>query len=391
MKPFASICDPSKLAGRPCAREKKGGTSIPPFMTSHELNNALWAFTAESDEERQLHDFLRPLQEVVLKLEGRLAAFANISSEGLLSQEMHSEVRSDTARVLQLLKQHKVRVILSAIDQLRDKIAATTRILGSESLLSTLHSALAHFEAEYDQLITTHTLAQAQSCAFSARELERSWRQAREFASATAEVLAKGHTPALDEADLTLLLFRHLDVSSFIAKLAALAALYEELCGLFDVALSSHPLRIGKIESGSMWVKVFGEARVIGLMIRLIEEGVHFVHRNFTTEGKLAALPRKVEAVEEALGLRAKLQAAGLGSPELDARIEKSSVLIGQQLTTLLGDEPRVTINRTEFSVGAEMLATVERLGHVPLLVADVEAAADDDLPTLLPPLRENH
>jgi hypothetical protein len=170
------------------------------------------------------------------------------------------------------------------------------------------------------------------------------------------------------ERELTVLLANETDVSGFTRKLEALYEIYEELCSLLNVPLTSYPLRIGRIESGSLWAKVFGESRVIGLMIGLIESATHYFHRNFTKEGKIANIPRSVEAVDALLGLRERLEKQGLYTGELDNHISKSSILVAQKLSGLLAGEPNVTVNGIHLSVGAEVIEKARLAGGPKLL-----------------------
>jgi hypothetical protein len=66
------------------------------------------------------------------------------------------------------------------------------------------------------------------------------------------------------------------------------------------------------MEVGSLWLKIFGESKVIALLTRLIETGAGYLYRRFTTEGKIASIPRQVESVEAILRLTETLQEMGI-------------------------------------------------------------------------------
>jgi hypothetical protein len=46
-----------------------------------------------------------------------------------------------------------------------------------------------------------------------------------------------------------------------------------------------------KIDSGSLWVNLFGKSRVAGLACKLSENAAKYPYRNYTDEGRAAAIP----------------------------------------------------------------------------------------------------
>lgn len=114
---------------------------------------------------------------------------------------------------------------------------------------------------------------------------------------------------------------------------------------LFQISEETYPLRISKIESGSLLAKVIGESRVIGLMVELIKNAADWTYRNYTKEGRLTLVDRQIAAVEQLLGLKNKMENAGIDTTELRAHIEKSSMLVGKGLVKILEGEDHVTLN----------------------------------------------
>jgi len=116
-------------------------------------------------------------------------------------------------------------------------------------------------------------------------------------------------TPDLEDGrELSIVLSSSMTLSQFILKLKALESIYQELCMLSGISIAEFPIQILKIESGSLWAKVFGHSKIIALMTNLIESGTSFVYRNYTTEGKLNSIPRKVETIESVLKLSIQLK-----------------------------------------------------------------------------------
>lgn len=167
---------------------------------------------------------------------------------------------------------------------------------------------------------------------------------------------ASGHlVHAESEGELSLVLLNIASVLDFANKLTALQSLYDELCSMLNVVTASQPLRIGKIESGSLWARVFGDMKVIGLMITFLEEAARYVHRNYTKEGKIAGIPKKMEALNSILDFSNRLRENGVDVSALETRLSKNALTIADNLNELVSGQPSVELNGQIISVGAEI------------------------------------
>jgi hypothetical protein len=182
-----------------------------------------------------------------------------------------------------------------------------------------------------------------------------------EYLRANSSGIISGHA---DEAELSLVVQNVSGLIDFASKITALDALYSELCYVLGVSVASHPLRIGKIESGSLWTRLFGDTRTIGLMISLIEGSVRFLHRNYTTEGRFAAIPKKLESLNAILDFSNRLKESGVDVGTLEASLAKNAVSITNSLNTLVSGQSVVELNGQVFSVGTEVnRALLEQTG----------------------------
>lgn len=168
------------------------------------------------------------------------------------------------------------------------------------------------------------------------------------------ELTGNHDIPGNAEEPLAIWLPADFDLGSFARRLLAMQTLYSELCMLFSISESDHPLRISKIESGSLWAKFFGESRVIGLITTFIQEAAKWMYRNQTSQGKISSVAMKIDAVDAMLGLNARLKAAGLDTVGMEKHIEKSAFIISRDLSTLLDGQSSVTVNNVEISAVTE-------------------------------------
>jgi hypothetical protein len=144
-----------------------------------------------------------------------------------------------------------------------------------------------------------------------------------------------------------------LTFEDFIARLKAIKEIYDELCLLLNVSTSDQPLRIAKIESGSLWASLFGNSKVIALMNDFIRGGASYLKRNYTTEGKLEAIPSTVKVMDDALGYTLKLKEAGLDVSDAEAELAKGAHVLAKNITALLARQSSVVVS-------GEMITLVE-------------------------------
>ena len=89
---------------------------------------------------------------------------------------------------------------------------------------------------------------------------------------------------------------------------------------LLHVSVAEYPLRVRKIESGSLWVEIAGEATTVGILASLLLRGARYLHRGFTVEGKRERIPKQVDAAEHVFRLRDQLRRAGIRIWQREAR-----------------------------------------------------------------------
>lgn len=253
-------------------------------------------------------------------------------------------------------------------------------------LISRLTSEIEEFSNLYDAFLSNQSGKQALPLVLSAQRLHIKLQLLFDLLQLFEATIGTTDVPSDSEAHLALWLPSHLDLTDFARRLLALQSLYSELCMLFSISENDHPLRISKIESGSLWAKVFGESKVIEMMVSFLEQTASWMYRTYTTEGRLASIPRKVEAIDALLGLTTRLKEAGLDSSSMQSHIEKSAVIISKNLAELLERQGSVTVNDKTISVNTELSKMY--LEKVESLRLDTSSAHshNEDQPTLPPP-----
>lgn len=252
----------------------------------------------------------------------------------------------------------------------------------TESFPQQLAGAVEQFISRYDAFLMQQNASNAAALMLEASKLNRTLETTFELLRYVNSAIDAHDARHADEDQLSIIFYQSDNLTGFITRLSSLQELYSELCMLLQVSEATHPLRVGKLESGSLWVKVFGDTKVIQLVASLIESTVGYLHRRFTTEGKIGAVPKKLEALDGVIQLSAKLTALGVDTSEMNEHLRKSGVTVARSLATLLEDQPRVTLNDRLFTVGASiepLFISQEATLKLPSGVNRIDPTLDDD------------
>jgi hypothetical protein len=157
-----------------------------------------------------------------------------------------------------------------------------------------------------------------------------------------------------NQAELSIQLSSKMSFSQFSRKIVTIEKMYEETCLLLEISTTDFPLLIQKIESGSLFSKVVGHTAVIGLIVTFLQSSAGYLYRNYTDEGKVEAIPKKIEALNKMLDFSNKLKKAGVKTKDIEDTLKKSGVTLSNQINDLLDGEPKVIINDKKYSLRDE-------------------------------------
>lgn len=240
----------------------------------------------------------------------------------------------------------KPKLVFTSLEMLRTAFSVFVEELNQEvTYISTIYSQFIELENVYDKFIQDYSYSSTVELVYSGTDLFHSLKNTEDISTIIWKNLHNQYEYNNSLGSLSLYLDSDYTYNNFIKKLEALQKLYSQLCFLLHISESDFPLRIAKIESGSLFVKIFGEPKVIQIISDFIKDTTGFLYRNKTTEGKIESIPRKTEAIESILKLSEKLQEAGLEVDELNTIIENSAILIAEDLNCLLVGERRVELN----------------------------------------------
>lgn len=169
--------------------------------------------------------------------------------------------------------------------------------------------------------------------------------------------LSSEKKPFEDEGEILMILPAVETVEEASTSLKCILAIYGEFCILAGVSSQDYPLRLCKIDSGSLWIKLFGESRVIGLVCKLIENAARYAYRNYTDEGRAGAIPKKVETLKEILELSRSLEEAGIDTSAMKQQLEKGAIALANEFNELIQGQKLINLNGNEISAQTEIEA----------------------------------
>lgn len=322
-------------------------------MTSYELSSLLERFIDLVNNRPHLKSLLSTVESQHSYITEWLVKITNF--EGSKAPNLIADFNNHLVNVFaRELKEIGSRTIYAEVEQMLSELASIRERYGdSVAPLMALDDQLTAFINRFEAFLQNTTVENTLALNEAATDLLRTLRAYFRLATTLDGVL--NHGEIFDEqgyAALSLLLSYEPSYKNLLTKLAALDQLYNELCNLLGVSSAEYPLQVAKLETGSLWLKIFGESKVIALLTRLIETSAGYLYRRFTNEGQIASIPRQVESVEAILRLSKTLEEMGIDTTQVKENVQKSAVVISSKLNDLLVGSPSVTVNGQAFSVG---------------------------------------
>jgi len=138
--------------------------------------------------------------------------------------------------------------------------------------------------------------------------------------------------------------------------LQSIIKIYAEACFLFGVSESDFPLTIAKIESGSLWTRLFGENRAVDFVIWFLKGGIRFLHRSFTNDGKLKSIPSSIELLDQELELHQKLKEL-MPEERYQEVVAENAAILAKSCVILSKNTQNLLQRETKLRIGSEVIA----------------------------------
>lgn len=330
-------------------------------MLSFQLKKEVQQLLAAFEEAKSFFMMLNVINDSFPEIDNFLA---QIGESGDKFNNSANQFRNHLAQLRNSVQKISVRKFFSSLEKFQKNLSLAKEYDTDElNIIDGISKSIDIFADRYGVFVGSHSLQSAALLITNARKLSsmlNGFKIALHFFESNLE---EQHYELEGHRELSLLLPSELSLNQFALKLISIDVIYNELCSLLDISTSEYPLVICKIESGSLWAKVFGNDRIIALMLDFLNASASYIYRNFTNEGKLSAIPRKVEIVNSVLDFTSKLEAEGLNVIEAKEYIAKSAVKITKELNSLLDGQAEITINNKKHSIGEEIQKKLLEVG----------------------------
>lgn len=337
-------------------------------MTSRDFIGLTARFIESSAPFEYLLSLLLVIAEAHESLSGDVSGLAAVQDNSNHVVPAHLRLTTKLRGVSERVRnEFESRKVWAGVEDLGRRVRDLAESEFAQEVGEKVATQLSRFSEIYEQFLKTYSVETTFILVDRGNDLYQTLDSMRTTAVLAEKALLPSPLVGDGETELDLSFSSAPTLAEFAAKVTALAEIYQKLCELFTVSTATSPLRIVKIETGTWAAKVIGSLPVIGLMTRLIESAALYWYRNHTAEGKFSMLPRKAEAVEAVLNLKKMLDQANIDTSAMDANIQGASVVLAQDLNTLLGGEPRIVINATEVT-GMPELTGVQLHGGRELL-----------------------
>lgn len=322
-------------------------------MTTHELIKKLSelksALQRDNEYIRLIERIADRYEESIKSLDGVLKSNAPDTLQGNLTN-----LKNAIGQTINLIKELSLPKIFTEIEKTIDKLKHINSSLEAPvgGGLENLIKGFSDFQNDFEVLIKGYEATQTLQLISSARAMSLTLKVTVNLVDLMIEKL-ENHVEIKDNEQALSVLFPSTnEYKDVLIKLDTLSDIYSELCPLFGVSASEYPLRVVKVETGSLWVYIIGHTLVIGFVIWLLKAALSYLYRNFTPEGKILSIPREVQVADSILEFTKKLEEAGVDTTQAKEEVNKAIVKTAQKLNRLVGNQPSVEINDETITVG---------------------------------------
>ncbi|TQK10167.1 hypothetical protein [Herbaspirillum sp. SJZ107] len=312
-------------------------------MTNYEILKLL----NDSKDDINKHEvFIEKLRILSANNNRMMELFAEISGFNQQQSSYLSALQNEISAVVQYMHSFSSRMFFENSMSISNILKALVDALPSSGRpMTMLLYELNCLQDAYDEFKSKHSQAKLMPLIEHANKFIEYLDLFYEYVEMTDAMLTSNEEAAEDAGTFELYMPATLTFEDFVSRLKSIKEIYDELCLLLNVSPSAHPLRIAKVESGSLWASLFGDSKVTALMNDFIRGGANYLKRNYTTEGKLAAIPGTVKTMDEVLGYTKKLKEAGVDVSDTEAELAKGALLIAKNMNNLLARQASVVVS----------------------------------------------
>lgn len=267
------------------------------------------------------------------------------SPQSLNIQHIFSSAVRQATRTIDLWNLYEsTQIYLRDLDESNEKLLRSTHVI--EFVESEVHK----FLERYKSYMADQNFENAFDLAMTSKEVAR---QVGGF-SLAMDLFSSGLEPEVavgsDECEITIFSTSDIDRVDDLGKmLSSVVSIYNQLCDLLGESSDEHPLTVIKVETGSIYLKLKGAIRVVGVVTQVLRRIAGYGFLNHTLSGRINQLPKSAESLQSIIQLRESLSRLGIDTSSMDEEIEGATLKLAKHANTLMSRMGDVGINGEVF------------------------------------------
>lgn len=148
------------------------------------------------------------------------------------------------------------------------------------------------------------------------------------------------------------------DLEEFNSVLESINNVYYELGNIMFPNIGGihyEKLKIIKIESGSMWTKLFGNENILSAIAKFLNKTIDLAFNKFTMEGKLSRQQGINSAIKDSLEMARTLKEMGYQIDESEENIQKAFLCSTQNLLNIATRSAKIKVNDEVHELKADL------------------------------------
>jgi hypothetical protein len=244
-------------------------------MLSFQLRKQLEIILGAYQDADAFLDGVRAIQELFPGLDEKLGRLGEGGSKGA---EAANNIRSHLNQLRPKVTGMGFRSFFSSMEEFRRRLASiATFPIGDFQLMDQLLSRIDRFSEKYERYIQGYTPQAAGPLIVDSHALSESLNAFHLGVLLAHSNLEDGAEVGPAEQELSIHLPESISLEQFAEKLLAIHRLYTVIARIIGVNLASSPLKVQKVESGSLWSRVFGDSKVIELVVTFLRAGAAYM------------------------------------------------------------------------------------------------------------------
>ena len=162
---------------------------------------------------------------------------------------------------------------------------------------------------------------------------------------------------------------------SFETIIKPIGQIYERLCIIANININEYPLKIVRVESGSLTINFNGDSRLCKLIEKILSKVHKIFVRNYSREGEKANIVSSLDVFKQELEIIKEMQELGIDTTEIKEISQEHMIIILKQSNILLTGNPDVKINNKKLNRSEEIKALL----NSPRYLSENSVSNDED------------